>query len=538
MNRPYSKKILWLIVISSVLKLVTASLLELGNDEVYYWTYALQPDWNHFDHPPMVGWMIRVTTINLLWVNEISLRLGSILCAALSTWFIFKTGKLLANEKTGWYAALIYNCSVYTGFIAGLFILPDSPQMPFWTGALYIMGHLFIKKDDQKLSIWLLLGLMIGLATLCKVHGLYLWAGFGLFLIITRIKWLLNWRLYAGIAVTLVCVLPIVYWNVINDFITYRYHSDRVTHTTVQWDMLGREIIGEFAYQNPVVFILVVISLTAMLRKHIRFNRRRTSVWLLCMSLPMIFLFWGVSLLNPTLPHWSGPGYIPLFFVGALYLEQRSFQIVPGFIKIAASLVIIILVVGVALIRLSPVNFGSHDQQNYGEYCPTLDLSGWKNFSKSFALQVKEDVAKGSMKKNSPIIIDRWFPGGHLEFYTTRETGLPVIGVGKLEDLHKFAWLNKVRPPLHLGDDAYCIVPSNLPLNVVETYGQYFTLIEKPMVINQIRSGGVVRYFYVYRMKGCKLVPNQNNIDNKKESLVTEKIISLVTDLKMARDKI
>ena len=538
MNRPYSKKILWLIVISSVLKLVTASLLELGNDEVYYWTYALQPDWNHFDHPPMVGWMIRVTTINLLWVNEISLRLGSILCAALSTWFIFKTGKLLANEKTGWYAALIYNCSVYTGFIAGLFILPDSPQMPFWTGALYIMGHLFIKKDDQKLSIWLLLGLMIGLATLCKVHGLYLWAGFGLFLIITRIKWLLNWRLYAGIAVTLVCVLPIVYWNVINDFITYRYHSDRVTHTTVQWDMLGREIIGEFAYQNPVVFILVVISLTAMLRKHIRFNRRRTSVWLLCMSLPMIFLFWGVSLLNPTLPHWSGPGYIPLFFVGALYLEQRSFQIVPGFIKIAASLVIIILVVGVALIRLSPVNFGSHDQQNYGEYCPTLDLSGWKNFSKSFALQVKEDVAKGSMKKNSPIIIDRWFPGGHLEFYTTRETGLPVIGVGKLEDLHKFAWLNKVRPPLHLGDDAYCIVPSNLPLNVVETYGQYFTLIEKPMVINQIRSGGVVRYFYVYRMKGCKLVPNQNNIDNKKESLVTEKIISLVTDLKMVRDKI
>jgi hypothetical protein len=507
MNQQYSKKVLWLILIVSVLKLVTASLIELGNDEVYYWTYAIQPDWNHFDHPPMVGWMIRLTTLNLHWVNEISLRLGSILCAALSTWFIFKTGKLLANEKAGWYAALIYNCSVYTGIIAGFFILPDSPQMPFWTGALYIMGHLFIKNDDQKLSVWLLLGLMIGLATLCKVHGLYLWAGFGLFLIITRIKWLLNWRLYAAVAVTVLCVLPIVYWNVINDFITYRYHSERVTHTTIQWDMLGREVGGEFAYQNPVVFILIVVALIAMLQRRIRFNRKKASVWLLCMSLPMILLFWGVSLLNPTLPHWSGPGYIPLFFVGGLYLEQRSFKVFPGFIKVAGTLVIVILIIGIGLIRLSPVNFGSHEKENYGEYCPTLDLSGWNDFSKTFATLVKDDESKGIMKHHSSIVVNKWFPGGHLEFYTTRATGLPVIAVGHLEDVHKFAWLNKERQPLHLGDDAYSIVPSNLPLNVAETYGQYFTVINKPDTIKQMRSGGVVRYFYVYRLKACKLVP-------------------------------
>ena len=509
MNQQYPKKVLWLILIVSVLKLVTASLIELGNDEVYYWTYAIQPDWNHFDHPPMVGWMIRFTTLNLHWVSELSLRLGSIFCAALSTWFIFKTGKLLANEKAGWYAALIYNCSVYTGIIAGLFILPDSPQMPFWTGALYIMGHLFIKNDDQKLSVWLLLGLMIGLATLCKVHGLYLWAGFGLFLIITRIKWLLNWRLYAAVAVTALCVLPIVYWNVINDFITYRYHSERVTHTTIQWDMLGREVGGEFAYQNPVIFILIVVALIAMLRRRIRFNRKKASVWLLCMSLPMILLFWGVSLLNPTLPHWSGPGYIPLFFVGGLYLEQRSFKVFPGFIKVAGTLVIVILIVGIGLIRLSPVNFGSHEKENYGEYCPTLDLSGWNDFSKTFATLVKEDESKNIMKHHSSIVVNKWFPAGHLEFYTTRATGLPVIAVGHLEDVHKFAWLNKERQPLHLGDDAYSIVPSNLPLNVSETYGQYFTTINKPDTIKQMRSGGVVRYFYVYRLKKCKLIPKQ-----------------------------
>lgn len=507
--KPYSNKVLTLILIVSILKLVTASLIELGNDEVYYWTYAIQPDWNHFDHPPMVGWMIRLTSLNLHWVSGVSLRLGSILCAGLSTWFIFKTGKLIGNEKAGWYAALIYNCSVYTGIIAGLFILPDSPQMPFWTAALYIMAHLFIKNDENKLSTWLMLGLMIGLAGLCKVHGLYLWAGFGLFLILTRAKWLLNWRLYAAVAVTIICVLPIVYWNVINDFITYRYHSDRVTHTTIQWDMLGREIGGEIAYQNPVIFILLLVALIAMLRNRIRFNRKKASTWLLCMSVPMILLFWGVSLLNPTLPHWSGPAYIPLFFVGGLYLEKKSFKTFPGFIKVAGMLVIIVLIAGIALVRLSPVNFGSHERQNYGEYCPTLDLSGWENFSDKFAALVKDDEAKGKMKPHSPIIIDKWFPGGHLEFYTTRATGLPVIAIGKLEDVHKFAWLNKERTALKTGDDAYAIVPSNLPLDVKAAYGSYFNSIGLPQLILQRRSGGIVRYFYVYRMKDCKAVPGK-----------------------------
>ena len=92
----FPKKVLQLILISSLLKLVFAGLVELGNDEVYYWTYALQTDWNHFDHPPMVGWLIRLTSLNLHWVSEISLRLGSILCSGFATWFIYLTAKFLA----------------------------------------------------------------------------------------------------------------------------------------------------------------------------------------------------------------------------------------------------------------------------------------------------------------------------------------------------------------------------------------------------------------------------------------------------------
>ena len=81
-------------MVTVIVKIVVTFFVELGNDEVYYWTYALQPDYNHFDHPPMVGFLIRLTTLNLHWANDTSMRLGAIFGCAISSGFIFNIGKI------------------------------------------------------------------------------------------------------------------------------------------------------------------------------------------------------------------------------------------------------------------------------------------------------------------------------------------------------------------------------------------------------------------------------------------------------------
>ena len=492
----------------ALLKLAVASLLELGNDEVYYWTYAIAPDWNHFDHPPMVGWMIQLTTLNLHWVAEISLRLGPILGAVISSFLLYKTIEILASKKAAFYTAILYQCSLYTGVIAGLFVLPDAPQMPFWTAALYLMAKLlFHKEANGQIKYWSLLGVVIGLSILCKIHGLYLWAGFGLSILLLKPKWLLNWRLYLAVAISFIGIVPILYWNIQYNFITYRFHSERVTHTSLQWDAFLQEIGGEIAYQNPFVFILILVSLLSYFKRRVQFEKKEMGIWLLCMSLPMIFLFWGIALFNPTLPHWTGPAYIPLYFFGGIYIANNGHVVKRKLLIAAVVFFCFVLIIGTSLIRLSPINFGSQDKANYGEYCPTLDLTGWSNFGQDFASLVKTDLASGLMKPNSPILVSKWFPGGHLEFYAARKYGINLVGVGALTDLHKFAWLNHQRPALKMGDDAYCIVPSNLPLDVHAAYGNYFSSIEKPVQINQVRNKGIVRYFWVYRLKQCKQLP-------------------------------
>ena len=185
---PYQKKMWWLIGVFALLKIILSFFIELGNDEVYYYTYAVQPDWNHFDHPGMVGWMMRVTSFNLYWVSTLSMRLGSIICAGLATFTIFRTGTLLKDERAGYIAAWMYSVSIYTSIIAGLFVLPDSPQLLFFTASIYLMTKWVVKPNLFKILDWILLGCCIGLATLSKVHGLYLWAGFGAFLIFHQAK--------------------------------------------------------------------------------------------------------------------------------------------------------------------------------------------------------------------------------------------------------------------------------------------------------------------------------------------------------------
>jgi len=508
MQNHYQKLVFRLILITTIIKIIAACFLELGNDEAYYYTYALQPDFSHFDHPPFVGFLIQLTTLNLHVVTDVTMRLGAIVGCAISTWFIFKTGSIIASEKLGWLAALIYNCSIYTGFIAGFFILPDSPQMPIYTAALYTMLRIVLQEKNTTKN-FLLLGLLIGAAALCKVHGLFLWVGFGLFILLKKPILLKNVNVYFAILITLICLLPIVYWNIENNFITYTFHSERVSNTSLQWGMLLQEIVGEIAYQNPIVIIAIIIGIKYCIQHPLAF-RKPILAWLLLMSLPMILLFWIIALFNPTLPHWSGPAYIPLYFIAAKYFEEKK-TIFPVLLKTAVSLLIIVLVAAILMVQLAPFNLGSQEKEKFGEFCPTLDISGWNNFGKKYQELFTADVANKKMKATDPILISKWFPGGHIRLYVATKTNQQVMAVGSLIDIHKFAWINKTEPNLQIGQNAYCIVPSNVPFNVFDAYKNYFTNIEAPVIIPQIRGGKTVRNFYVYRLIDCKKIPEKTS---------------------------
>jgi hypothetical protein len=161
----------------------------------------------------------------------------------------------------------------------------------------------------------------------------------------------------------------------------------------------------------------------------------------------------------------------------------------------------------ISLVYIFPSQLGATDKQNLGEYNPINDVTGWETCKVQFEQLVIKDIKDSTMQAGAPIVTHKWFPGGHILFYIATPLNMPVIGVGKLVDLHKFVWLNKDMPSLKMGENAYTIVPSNLPVDPQALYGAYFEKIELAKEIPIETKGVVLRNFYVYRLLHCKKLP-------------------------------
>lgn len=512
----YRRKVWYLLIAFVCIHVLVAYTTELGNDEVYYYTYALHLQWNYFDHPPGVALLIRLTTLNLLLANEIFVRFGAIVCAAIGTWLSYQIGKLIKNERTGFYAAVLYNTSIYASIIAGTFILPDSPQIVFWLAALYVLLKMIqksVKNESIAPAQWLLFGLLSGLCIMCKVHGVFLWFGLGLYILCYERKMLLQPWLYISFLLTLIIISPIIIWNINNHFITWTFHSSRVAvHSfSININSFLQAFFGQIFYNNPVNVALIAVAVY-LLRKR-TFLQPTVSRILILTGLPIIVVVTLISLFNSVLPHWSGPGFVTLSFVAAAYLDERTVttkQSLPAVLKGSIWLIVIVIAGGIAVIQWYPGTLGKKHLDDYGSGDFTLDLSGWRSFEKEYSnwLQQPENSGYSHLK----IVCDKWFPAAHLERYVARPTNTLVVGVGNLLDLHNFVWLNKARGDLQTGENALCIVPSNYATDVQASYGNVFSSITKLQRFETKRSGKTTRYFDVYLLKNYHPVDEAHTV--------------------------
>lgn len=502
----YRKKLFYLVLISVLVRLLLAATLNLGNDEVYYYTYALHLQSNYFDHPPIVAWFIRVFTFNLSITPEVFVRLGAVVSGVAGTFLTYRIASYIWTERAAWYAAVLYNISIYTAIIAGTFILPDSPQVVFWLAALYYIVRITteaVQGQKAPAVLWVLAGVFNGLCIMSKVHGVFLWAGFLLFILLYY-RWLLAspW-LYVSLLISAVIVSPIMIWNIQNHFVTWNYHSDRVSVQAFAIDKDGfiQTILGQLFYNNPVNAIVIVMAL-------VRYNSyghpSLKRLFLLC-GAPIIIVTTGISLFRSVLPHWSGPGFLTLSFLAAAYLDSRVDKVkvsyLPAFLKAAVILMVVVVVGGLIFIKLTPGTIGSKDAATYGEDDFTLDLDGWRRFGSEFTTWYRQAEAAKELPSGVKIVCNKWFPAAHIEYYAARKVNATVIGLGKMHDLHHYAWLNERRPALQKGEAALCIVPSNYPEEPATAYGEWFQSATLVHTFTQRRQGAVSRYFRVYLLK-------------------------------------
>jgi 4-amino-4-deoxy-L-arabinose transferase-like glycosyltransferase len=346
---------------------------------------------------------------------------------------------------------------------------------------------------------WLLFGISAGLCIMSKVHGVFLWVGFILFILVQKRVFLKQPQLYVSLLLTAVIASPILFWNINHHFITYQYHSERVTVSrfAINPTSFFRELFGQVLYNNPLIVVLSFSAVKAWFKKKERRNEA-LSVYL-WIALPLILLLLFIALFRDTLPHWSGPAYVALLPLTAVYIDNRwQRQPVPKCIYWSLGITLFAVVLGLVLIKSYPGTMGRQSAEDLGKGDFTLDMHGWRKAGAAFRQLYANDVQRGIVKTGTPVVCYKWFPAAHEEYYFCRQASIPMVGLGLPFDLHQYAWRNQ---DLKF-DQAYCIVPSDEYYDVREKYGAYFTTIDSVTEINSYRSNKLACRFYVYRLQG------------------------------------
>lgn len=498
----YKKRVIYLIFIISIFRLIIANCFELGNDESYYWVYSQYLQWNYFDHPPMVAIWLRIFTGNLLLQNHLLfLRLGSVVSAAFSSWFMYKCVAEISTQKSAWIAVCLYNASFYAGVTAGIFVMPDAPQMVFWTFSMWMITK--ITHEVQNWKWWILLGTSLGLCVMSKVHGVYLWGGIGLYILFFKQKLLKNPRLYVAILISLVILSPIIIWNIQNDFVTYRFHSERIIIHGYVFNINNFlvECLGEFLVNNPINIILIITALIFKNKiKEIGFGAIRVFT-LAGISLIIVVLF--LALFRDTRPIWSGPGFISLIPFTAIWLDQNEINL----LKYLRKTTLVIYLLGILLLLYFINNIhgttGSKKPGILGKGDITLDMYGWEKAGKSFDSLYTTAINKGEIAKGTPLVCNTWW-GAHEEYYFCRPLKIEMIGLGSMMDLHQYLWTNKKRQALVNMNSAYCIVHSDENFNVLTSFGAYYNNLDTIQTIPIMRKNVISHYFYIIKLSGWK----------------------------------
>ncbi|MDR0970276.1 MAG: glycosyltransferase family 39 protein [Lentimicrobiaceae bacterium] len=505
------KILVYLLVTSALIRLILAYWVELGNDEVYYWTYALHPSWSYFDHPPMLAWVIRIFSFNLLFDNELLLRLSSVIFMTINTYLVYRIGKQIRDIQTGLYTAFLYTASIYAFVITGIFIMPDTPLSLFWFLALFMLIKA-IQTQQSKSIIWA--GFFIGLAILSKYTGVFLWIGMGLYCILFDRQWFKKPTFYMAVGISLLCLFPIIYWNLNNNFISFNFHSARleIENFKLHFDLFGTELLGEFAYNNPFNVVLIVIALIAIVKKN-RFLTKNAQRLLLCVSLPLILTFLVVSLFRFTLPHWTAPAFCTLIFVAASYLAsknpiQEGKIKIPIFICAALITLIITLIIGVVQIKTGFIPLdGKQEYHLLGKNDFSLDMYGWRAVKPEFEKIRNKKIAQGLMKPTDGFIGENWFPLAHNDYYIAHPLGIKTFGMGKVEKIHQYLWTNELRGNIQKGESYWFITNSRNYEDPSKLFENNFSKIIRSDTIEIMRCGKPAKRYFIFLLKDLKTEP-------------------------------
>jgi 4-amino-4-deoxy-L-arabinose transferase-like glycosyltransferase len=230
------------------ISLLFAASFPMVTDEAYYIDWARAPDWpslGFFDHPPVVSWIGALSRFS----NHIfAARLGVWVCALLTAFFTWRLAKKILPSSASTATALF--TSSIGGLASGFLLTPDAGLILAWSLALH-EGFCALHANPKR---WLTAGLATGFGILSKYTMVLIGPVFLIALLRSPRQQLKSIWPYLGGVACLTVLLPHLWWQHNNDWITFRFqlrHGLSIHHQVYSRSELPRAneaLIGSSAF--------------------------------------------------------------------------------------------------------------------------------------------------------------------------------------------------------------------------------------------------------------------------------------------------
>ncbi len=273
--------------------------LDLAPDEAHYWDWSRHLDWSYYSKGPLVAWIIRGScellgplSIHLTGNEMLAVRTPAVLFGGLLLVSLYVlTVQTIGSDRLA-LAVLASGLSVPVISAGSSLMTIDSPYTCCWGWAL-VFAHRGIFRSS--LWAWVLAGLVTALGILAKYNMALFVPSVGAFLLTNREHRSLLWRpgFWIMSLVATLGVLPILIWNVNNDWVTFKHvHGQSGNANPIQWLGPLHYVAGQFALMLGVWFVIWTSAMVIHRPWREEDAHKRYLWW---MSLPMFAIFFAFS---------------------------------------------------------------------------------------------------------------------------------------------------------------------------------------------------------------------------------------------------
>ncbi|MEO1241672.1 MAG: glycosyltransferase family 39 protein [Pseudomonadota bacterium] len=391
---------------------LVASPADLGPDEAQYWFWSRDPAFGYFSKPPMIAWVIGVTT-GLFGNAEWAVRLGAPLLHTGTGVFLYLTARRLFTQRTAFWVGLAW-LTIPGVTLSSFLMTTDALLLFFWSGALFFLFRLVLAQTP-KLFDFTGLGAAIGFGLLSKYAMIY----FPVALILATgaipgvRKALLRPALILTAAIATLLVIPNILWNAGNDFQTVAH-----TAANANWgaslfrpDNLFAFIFEQFAIAGPVFFGVFLWSNYRRWRDANAASPDDTTInTLTLLAFTPLAIVCVQAFISRAHANWAVAAYPAIIILTVTWLHQRyAAWVVKATVGVHAALA---LAFALALSHFSIVD-------RLGLASAVKEIRGWEEQSHAVAA-----MAKGY---DAVMIDDRALMGAML--YYEREMQLEIVAI-------------------------------------------------------------------------------------------------------------